>query len=596
LLVYIQGSNGAPTLLEVVSVTDTQIVARIGAVRSDAQSGPLIVAHGVGSRSFPRVPGATLYNGAAQFSAVGSWGTWPSFDLWRLNSTKDMPKPAAKASAQAGPASVSRRPLCVSLSIEFSCNTRPSHGGGKGFGTPFQHRYGGVERFPLPETKLDSRCCLSRAQKANDNDMLSSETKTNGLVRAMQTKIGLGLVAATMLSLVVAAGAAAAVSAVEAVDASGGLGSVALRQDINPALLYWQAFDQRVEIPADVRKEMFAEPPTMALAEAEAYFARYDLVFERLRRAARMRVPCDWGSDPADGPEAYIPNLVTLRRTAQLVPVRVHYALEAGRDQLAVDDAMAGLVLGRHTSQSLTLVTTMIGLSIESLALKTVADHFQQLGPAALNSLRAQLDSAPARATVKQAMAKEKTLVLEWMITRLGNLRAKPGSDDVKALAEFRETMERMGNLADSAGLGQAGQSLDQMIASLQAMRPVYDWVQQVVSAPPDRLKPEHEGFQQKVELLKNPLVEPLVPNILKARQSELRLIAHLAMVRAAIALRVGGDEAFRQIHDPFGNRPFTLRRLGPDDNAAFELHSLLHEFDEREVAMKFTGGPKAHK
>jgi hypothetical protein len=425
--------------------------------------------------------------------------------------------------------------------------------------------------------------------------MLKTETKTIGLVRPMQTAIGLGLVV-IMISLVVAAGAAAPVSAAETVDASGGLGGVTLRQDINPALLYWQAFDQRVELPAEVRKEMFAEPPTMALAEAEAYFARYDLMFERLRRAARMRVPCDWGSDPSDGPEAYIPSLVTLRRTAQLVPVRVHYALEAGREQLAVDDAMAGLVLGRHTSQSLTLATTMIGVAIESLMLKTVADHFLQLGPAALNSLRAQLDSAPARATVKQAMAKEKTLVLEWMITRLGNLRAKPGNDDAKALAEFLETMERIGYLADAADHGQAGRSVDQMTASLHATRPVYDWAQQVVSAPPDRLGSEHEGFQQKVELLKNPLVERLVPNILKARQSELRLIAHLAMVRAAIALRVGGDEAFQKIQDPFGNGPFMLRRLDPDDNAAFELDSRLREFDEREVAMKFTGSPKAHK
>jgi hypothetical protein len=405
----------------------------------------------------------------------------------------------------------------------------------------------------------------------------------------MPTRIGLGLVAAVVISLELAAGAAE-----PAAEAPERLGGAVFRQDINPALLYWQAFDQRVDLPADARKGMFAEPPTLSLAEAEGYLARYDLMFERLRRAARMRVPCDWGSDPADGPEAYIPNLVTLRRTAQLVPVRVHYALEAGREQMAVDDAMAGLVLGRHTSQGQTLVTTMIGVAIESLMLKTVADHFQQLGPDALISLRSQLDSAPPRATVKQAMAKEKTLVAEWMITRLGNLRAKHGPDEAKALAEFGVTMDRIGNLDFSGGPGQAGRSLDQTMASLQALRPVYEWVQQVVSAAPDQLRPEHEAFEQKVASLKNPLIEQLVPNTLKARQNELHLIAHLAMVRAAIALRVGGEAAFRQIRDPFGDGPFMLRRLGPDDGDAFELDSRLREFDEREVALKFAGGRKA--
>lgn len=395
--------------------------------------------------------------------------------------------------------------------------------------------------------------------------------------------LGLGLIAVVLLCAELAVAGAA--------EQTQERGAPAPRTDINPALLYWQAFDQRVELSADVRKAIFAEPPTLSLAEAEPHIARYDLMFERLRCAARMRLPCDWGSDPADGPGAYIPNLVTLRKTAQLVPIRVHYALEAGRDQQAVEDAMAVLVLGRHTGQALTLVTTMIGMAIESLALTTVADHFQQLRPDALNSLEAQLNSAPARATVKQAMTKERTLFLDWMIARLEGLRAEQGIDEAKALEEFRTMIQRTLNLDTLGGLDSSGQSLSQVIATFRAARPAYDWAQLVAAAPPDRLSLEHETFQQKVADLKNPLTETLMPNLLKARQTELRLNAHLAMVRAAIALRSGGEEAFRRIRDPFGDGPFILRRLGSGENAPFELDSGLRKTDERGVALKFAGG-----
>lgn len=409
--------------------------------------------------------------------------------------------------------------------------------------------------------------------------MMNLRFNSDGWDGAKRNVLGVALLSAVLLSAKLAA-----------TGATGELGGVAPREDINPALLYWQAFDRRVELPADLRKEMFAEPPTLALTEAEPHIAKYDVMFECLHRAAQMRVPCDWGSDPADGPGAYIPNLVTLRRTAQLLPVRVHYAIEAGRAQRAVEDAMAILVLGRHTGRAQTLVPTMIGMSIESLALKTVADHFQQLDRAALKSLESQLDAAPARATVKEAMATERTRFLDWMITRLEAVRAEHGGDPAQAFEECRAAMERILDQEIRNALDPAGRSLDQMIALCRAARPVYDWLQPILSAKPDQLALEHEEFQRKIGALKNPLVEALVPNILKARQTELRLDAHLAMIRAAIAFRSGGEAAFRQIRDPFGDGPFILRRLGSGEHAPFELSSSLREPGEREVALKFAG------
>ncbi len=54
ILVYVDGGNGVRTLLPVVSVTATQIVATVGIVRPDAQAGLIVVARGQGGK-LPRV-------------------------------------------------------------------------------------------------------------------------------------------------------------------------------------------------------------------------------------------------------------------------------------------------------------------------------------------------------------------------------------------------------------------------------------------------------------------------------------------------------------------------------------------------------------
>jgi hypothetical protein len=59
LLVYVQGSNGVLTALQVLSATETQIVASVGIVRPDTQAGPIIVARGESFRLQKVVPGVT---------------------------------------------------------------------------------------------------------------------------------------------------------------------------------------------------------------------------------------------------------------------------------------------------------------------------------------------------------------------------------------------------------------------------------------------------------------------------------------------------------------------------------------------------------
>ena len=55
-----------------------------------------------------------------------------------------------------------------------------------------------------------------------------------------------------------------------------GAGSVTPRTDINPALLYWQAFSL---YPNSIQKNLLADPPVLALADAEEPLKTFDRTF-----------------------------------------------------------------------------------------------------------------------------------------------------------------------------------------------------------------------------------------------------------------------------------------------------------------------------
>jgi len=134
-----------------------------------------------------------------------------------------------------------------------------------------------------------------------------------------------------------------------------GIGSPALaglltpRTDINPAVLYWQAFSLYPDLPVDIREELFANPPSLPAADVKEPLKKFDRMVEYLRRAIQMKAPCDWGIDLSDGPATLMPNLVKIRQVAQAVLMRAHYALEAGRDREAIEELGAILVLGRNS-------------------------------------------------------------------------------------------------------------------------------------------------------------------------------------------------------------------------------------------------------
>jgi hypothetical protein len=220
----------------------------------------------------------------------------------------------------------------------------------------------------------------------------------------------------------------------------------------------------------------------------------------------------------------------------------------------------------------------MIGIATEGLVNEFVARNFYRFSPPALLSFQKQVDAAPARPTVKKSMTIEQAAFLDWYIGKLEGIRATHPKDESEALGKARELLVATFQI-DSAKLDRlvanAGNTMAGLIDSFQQLKPIYESIQKAADAPPEKLEETAASLKDLIDNHPNEIARLIVPNIEKARKTEMAAIARAAMIRAAIALRLEGDTAFQKIRDPFGDGPFTLRRLPAGaGEQGFELDS----------------------
>ncbi len=352
------------------------------------------------------------------------------------------------------------------------------------------------------------------------------------------------------------------------------------RTDVNPALLYWQAFNLFPRLTEAEAEAFLTEPPSLPQGEGERIAAQYDNAFRLIRRAVLMRVSCDWGTDLADGPRALIANVARLRHTVQAAQARAHYALEAGRPRDAAEDLVATLVLGRHSGARRTLVATMVGIGTEEAVVAFVAANFDRFSPESLRLLVQQCDAAPPRPTVRQAMETERVVFWAWLIARLEDIQAACPDDTSKGLAGVRELFRSAvgdGDRMVDDLIEDCGHTTTGLVTSLRQLGGFYDQVSKIAGSTPPALEDETAAMQERVASHPNHLPQMFIPDVGGARKSEIRAATHAVMLRAAVALRLEGQAGFQKVRDPFGTGPFTLRPVtSRSGQASFELESEL--------------------
>jgi hypothetical protein len=382
--------------------------------------------------------------------------------------------------------------------------------------------------------------------------------------------------------------------------------------NINPALLYYQAFLVAPDLSeADSDYLWTKEWQGQQLPERFGkIMAGYDNEFRLVRQAARSTVPCDWGIDMSEGPATLLPHLARTKAVLLAAKFRALWALQHGRQADAREDLVAAFVLGRNVARDGTLISTLVQRAMEAIDCFTLAEVFGQFSTENLQQLLEGMEAAPARRTGADCVPTERAFFQDWVLRRIQELQQANPGDDAKVMAGIHDLFASTLYLQKETAEPQPGQTrmagstgpVPTALVRMDSSQPGNWWERLTqaaggTSAGMVKLIRDLESFDQplaravalpygeyesgmeqlKVEMQRspNPLPSLLLPAWDHVRSKELRALMNLAMVRAAVEYKLHGLAAMQRVTDPWGQGPFEFQRFvfqGVD--RGFELKS----------------------
>jgi hypothetical protein len=390
------------------------------------------------------------------------------------------------------------------------------------------------------------------------------------------------------------------------------------RTDINPAMLYYQAFNLAPDFSPAEREYLF-ERDWRGQKLPEKFgelVSHYDNQFKLVRQAAQAIVPCDWGIDMTPGPATLLPHLARVKGIVQAARLRALWFLQQGRPAEARDDLLAAFVLARNCSRDGTLIAMLVQIAGENIVCSTIAENFYQFSPELLKQFIEGFDAAPVRNTAAACIPTEKEFFLNWLVRKVVDLQKENPGDDSKVMAGIHDLMVSMEGVEeghtntapttiwDKTVKAAGGTSLG-ILKLLQDEGQFYDRLAVILTLPLAEYEEQIKPFTAEVQNSSNPIVELSFPAIQKCRQKEFGILVTLAMVRAAVEYRLLGEEGLKNVNDPCGSGPFEFQRFvfeGVD--RGFELKSPYtgRGFQEKMIFVEKDGpafhvtGPKAEK
>ena len=388
----------------------------------------------------------------------------------------------------------------------------------------------------------------------------------------------------------------------------------ATRTDINPALLYWQAF----AVLPDYTSQSYLftnEWRGRALDEQfTALIQPYDTRFKLLEQAAAQKTACDWGYDLSQGPELLLPGLAKVKQIAQAARLRARWHLENGRPEAARDELLAAFALARQTSRGGVLIGSLVQIASENILLSGIAENWFRFTPETLKQLLDGLDSGPARGLVAECIPAERTSFRDWLIRKVEGFQAASGSE-AEALEKTRVLLHSFMDQGESPSgpdaptpesiLESAGNTTAGLLERLREMAALYDEADALMKAPYAEFVPGIKAFNEKVAHHPNQLVRVFFPAFEKCRIKEFTIEVRLAMLRAAVAYRLSGATGLASVPDPVAQAPFGFRRFvfnGADRGFELRSKTALHEWPDTLIFVEKDGpafnldGPSAGK
>jgi hypothetical protein len=353
----------------------------------------------------------------------------------------------------------------------------------------------------------------------------------------------------------------------------------------NAALKYWQAFatlpkftDAENKRIADSLKTPLDDQARKILADA-----KYSL---QMMTYGAAQPRCDWGVDFEDGIYTRLPQADAARVLCSLVCLRVRMRIEAGQNAEAIDDFIAGMTLGRHSSQVGTNIMLLTGYAIEHRLIETLALELPRLDPETLASLNNRLAALPAGSSPAEAMKAEEKSYLDWLVRIV-----KKAKDKESLLAELEfvelgsEGQPTAAGERSRAFVEKCGGTVEGVLRYSEQTRSSYRAVEKMLELPLDQFD---QAFSREAkEQAGNPVFEVFFPAMGNVRRAQARMDVRRALLLAAIAVRRDGRDALKSHPDPVSGAPFEYIPFG----GGFELRSTLKGRDDQPVAL--TVGPR---
>lgn len=351
----------------------------------------------------------------------------------------------------------------------------------------------------------------------------------------------------------------------------------------NAALLYWQIFDTFSHVkPDSAEGKLIDNWQNTKLDKKVADLVVESALLGGFEQAVALD-HCDWGMRyliRRDGPEAILPHVSHARRLSRLALLRARYRVEHGQSGESLEDAARVMKLGRHLAVDAVLISVLVDAAMGASARQFVADHFGQWTDADLQLLEKRMAALPARPGLGACIRLEKEGFLNYLDrTYQAVVNPKAGAKGEKPSPEPVDGIPP---------LIQAGLRIPETYKAMtKNLADTYEKLAVFADLP------YAEGRAKTSELLDevtqstavaSALTKMMIPAVSSILDALARDEAQHEMLLAAIALRTGGEEAFKQRKDPFGDGPFGRR----DVEGGFELSSKLPDSKGKPLTMRF--------
>jgi hypothetical protein len=340
--------------------------------------------------------------------------------------------------------------------------------------------------------------------------------------------------------------------AAQAADAKADLGA-------NAALKYWTAFaflpslDKREEKLLEEWNKVPLDPAALTLIERSRMSRDY------LHRGALLP-RCDWGLEYGEGWRLLLPHMERSRTLARLTALHARHEFEQGHWKSGSQDVTDLLKLARHLEMDQMIIPSLVGYSIERIAIEAAAPY--------LPELKGTFPEVPPPAgpTLSEMVLFERQIMAEWFLRELREAeKRKEGSWQ----AVWKEVFHQPEG--PDREFRQAAKTFDQAVKMLEDSLPYYDQLAKVMALPPNKLDAQLPEFLKRIKT-ESPMAAYLLPAIAKLIPTQRRAQTQRALFQAALAIVEGGPDRLKDVKDPSGDGPFEYRAL----DGGFELKSKL--------------------